>query len=70
MSGREEMLRAGPVCLKIADGELRYLRVGGKEVIRRVYHAVRDKGWDTPMPVFKRMEIDKGSDHFEIRMEA
>ena len=70
MNGREEILRAGPVCLKIADGELRYLRVGGKEVIRRVYHAVRDKGWDTPMPVFKRMEIDKGSDHFEIRMEA
>ena len=70
MSAGEETLCAGPISLKLRDGELRYLHVGGKEVIRRAYYAVREKSWDTPMPTFKRTEIAKGSDHFEVRMEA
>src|SRR5258708_2214068 len=44
-----EFLRAGPVRLKFADGELRYLRVGDKEIIRRIYFAVRAGNWDTAM---------------------
>src|SRR4051794_3324508 len=33
-------LRAGPITLKFQDGQLRYLRVGEKEMIRRIYFGV------------------------------
>lgn len=65
-----KVLRAGPVQVKFADGELRYLRVGEKEIIRRVYFAVRDATWDTPMPAFSRADIAQGEDCFEISLEA
>jgi len=64
------VLRAGPVRMKFADGELRYLRVGDKEIIRRIYYAVRVASWDTPMPKFSRVVIDAKEDSFDIRMDA
>jgi len=63
-------LRAGPIRCKFQDGELRYLRVGRKEIVRRVYFAVRDRRWDTVMPRFSRAEVRKGDRAFEIRLEA
>ncbi|MDB5174838.1 MAG: hypothetical protein JWN51_3611, partial [Phycisphaerales bacterium] len=65
-----EYLHAGPVRLKFADGELRYLRVGDKEIIRRIYFAVRDGNWATAMPRFTQMEVEKADDHFTIRLAA
>jgi hypothetical protein len=40
-------LQAGPLSLEYEDGELRYVRLGGREVIRRWYVAVRDRNWGT-----------------------
>ena len=40
-------LRAGPVSLFLDGIDLRYLRIGGTELVRRVYTAVRDVDWDT-----------------------
>jgi hypothetical protein len=65
-----KVLCAGPVRMKFADGELRYLRVGDKEIIRRIYYAVRVASWDTPMPKFSRVEIDAEENRFDIRMDA
>jgi len=39
------LLHAGPITVKLEDGELRYLYVGQKEIVRRVYFAVRDGQW-------------------------
>jgi hypothetical protein len=36
-------LRAGPLSLRYETGDLRYLRLGELEVIRRIYVAVRDR---------------------------
>jgi hypothetical protein len=33
---------AGPLRLTLVNGELRYLQVGGVEILRRVYIAMRD----------------------------
>jgi hypothetical protein len=44
---KRQSLRAGPLGLEYEDGELRYLRLGGREVIRRWYVAVRDRNWAT-----------------------
>ena len=65
-----EYVNAGPISLKFQDGELRYLRVGGKEIVRRIYFAVRDTRWDTAMPKFSKLDIQTDKDRFEISMEA
>jgi hypothetical protein len=40
-------LRAGPLSLIYEAGDLRYLRLGEREVVRRIYAAVRDRNWGT-----------------------
>jgi len=63
-------LTAGPIRMKYVDGELRYLYVGEKEIVRRIYFAVRDLRFDTTMPVFTRSTVTPGKDHFTIHLEA
>jgi hypothetical protein len=65
-----ETLTAGPIRMKFQDGELRYLYVGQKEIVRRIYFAVRDEKWQTPMPTFSRVDVEKQADHFRIGLEA
>ena len=69
-AGVVEHLEAGPVRLKFQDGELRYLRVGGREIVRRVYFAVRDRRWDTVMPAFERVEVNRHDGGFTIDLSA
>ena len=69
-TGVAEQLRAGPIRMNFVDGELRYLHVGNKEIIRRIYFAVRDGQWDTPISRFERLDIDKGTDQFTVTMQA
>src|SRR6202035_2486754 len=63
-------LQAGPIRLKLQDGQLRYLRVGDKEIVRRIYFGVRDGNWATAMPTYTLMKIDNAGDHFTIQMAA
>jgi hypothetical protein len=63
-------LHAGPIAVKLEDGELRYLYVGQKEIIRRVYFAVRDGQWNTAMPKFTSMTVDDQGDHFVVALSA
>jgi hypothetical protein len=64
-------LHAGPITLKFEDGELRYLRVGDREIVRRIYFGVREaKFAATDMPTFSEMRIDASDDHFVIHLAA
>jgi outer membrane protein assembly factor BamB len=63
-------LRAGPVRVKFQDGELRYLCVGNREIVRRIYFAVRDERYDTVMPVFSEVAVEAAVDSFTIRLAA
>jgi hypothetical protein len=63
-------LRAGPVQAKFQDGELRYLCVGDREIVRRIYFAVRDERYDTVMPEFREATVEAGADSFTIRLDA
>jgi hypothetical protein len=65
-----EHLSAGPVRLKFQDGELRYLYVGNREIVRRIYFAVRDRHWDTVMPTFEQIKIRQTGKSFTIHLEA
>ena len=39
------VLRAGPISVELDNGQLRYLKVNGIEVLRAVGFLVRDENW-------------------------
>jgi hypothetical protein len=51
-------------------GALRYITVGGREVVRGVYAAVRDRDWGTVPPRFTRYEVDDDGRSFAVRFTA
>lgn len=59
-------LRAGPLTLEYEDGDLRYIRLGDREVVRRWYVAVRDRDWGTVPGHLSGENIEIESDHFRI----
>jgi hypothetical protein len=65
-----QILHAGPISLKFQDGELRYLRVGDREIIRRIYFSVREGDFATEMPKFSEMRVEPAADHFAIHLAA
>jgi len=65
-----DYLRAGPIRVKFQDGELRYPQVGDKEIVRRIYFALRDARFDTIMPDFHSIKVRKRKDSFDISIAA
>jgi hypothetical protein len=63
-------LRAGPVTVVLEGGDLRYVTVGGVEVVRRLYVGVRNRNWATIEPRYARYEVDEGPDRFAVRFTA
>jgi D-apionolactonase len=61
-------LRAGPLSAVLENGDLRYIRLGDVEVVRRLYMAVRDQNWATIEPVYKEFTVHDGGDHFRVDM--
>jgi hypothetical protein len=55
---------------RFCNGELRYLRVGELEVVRRVHVAVRDTGWGTVPPVISGVRLDCGGQGFQAEYHA
>ncbi|MGE3267518.1 MAG: hypothetical protein AB7P40_02145 [Chloroflexota bacterium] len=52
-------LQAGPLSMVLEDGDLRYVRYGDIEVLRRVYVAVRDAAWGTPPMAVSDFQIER-----------
>lgn len=63
-------LRAGPLALLFQNGDLRYVRLGQQEILRRVYIAVRDHNWDTIPLALSNLQIEDDGDAFRIRYDA
>jgi len=63
-------LRAGPLSLMFEDGDLRYVRFGNQEIIRRVYVAIRDHNWDTILPKLSNLQIDIADEKFKITYDV
>ena len=59
-------LRAGPVSLIFEDGSIRYLRLGEREIVRRIYAAVRDHEWRTVPGKIRDLKIERAEDSFRI----
>ncbi|NPV07606.1 MAG: hypothetical protein HPY83_06545 [Anaerolineae bacterium] len=64
--------RAGPLSLYFdpTSGDIRHLRLGDREVLRRVYVAVRDRHWGTILPTVTGMHVEEGESMFSLRFLA
>jgi hypothetical protein len=63
-------LRAGPLSLIYEAGDLRYIRLGQREIVRRIYVAVRDRNWGTVPAVLSNVRIERAADAFQISYDA
>ncbi|MFO7919086.1 MAG: hypothetical protein R6V13_13535 [Anaerolineae bacterium] len=68
---RRQRLRAGPLTLLFEEdatmgGALRYVKLGDREILRRVYVAVRDRHWGTVPSTLSDVEMNVKEDTFHI----
>lgn len=63
-------LRAGPLSLFYEEGDLRYIKWGEHEVIRRVHVTVRDSIWNTLGSRLTNIELQVEEDSFRITYDA
>ena len=63
-------LRAGPLTAELENADLRYVKIGDIEIVRRLYFAVRDRDWGTVEPVYTRFDVDDRGDSFRVDIEA
>ena len=63
-------LQAGPLSVLFEDGGLRYIRYGDREVVRRIYVAVRDRNWGTVLPLLSNLKIERTADTFQITYDC
>lgn len=51
-------------------GDLRYITFRKREVVRRVYAAVRDRNWGTILGTLANLKIDSGRDFFNVSYDS
>ena len=66
----QTQLRAGPLSMIFEAGDLRYIRLGDQEILRRVYVAVRDHNWDTVLPRLSNVQIERDGDVFRVTYDV
>lgn len=64
------VLRAGPVSMLLDGVDLRYLKIGGTELVRRVYSAVRDEDWDTVPGVVSGLTLEEREGAFRLEFDV
>jgi len=61
------ILRAGPLSLSFVDGEIRDIRLGNREVLRRVYVALRDRNWRRIPATLHDLRKTIGPESFDLQ---
>jgi hypothetical protein len=64
------LLRAGPLSLVWENGDLRTIKLGDREVLRRIYVAIRDRNWGTVPPVLSNLMMDVHEASFRISFDV
>jgi D-apionolactonase len=67
---RPKTLRAGPLTVELENGNLRYLRYQGVEVLRAVAFLVRDGNWATYGAAIDNLKVGQGPDNFTVGYDA
>lgn len=68
--GSTQLLEAGPLTLAWCDGQVRYIRYGDREIIRRIYVAIRDVSWKTIPGVIEDLSVEPVGDGFVARWDS
>lgn len=63
-------LSAGPLSAAFDNGALRYVRIGGIEVLRGIAFLLRDENWGTLTPVIDGLRIDEETGAFRVSYRA
>jgi hypothetical protein len=63
-------LTAGPMSVELDNGQLRYLKVNGVEVLRAVAFLVRDENWGTYVPALSDLKVEQRKDGFLVSYHA
>lgn len=63
-------LRAGPLTMIYENGDLRYVKLGEKEIVRRLYVAIRDRNWGTAANVLSNVQMHIEKDAFQISYDC
>src|SRR5215470_5738562 len=64
------VLAAGPLTAELDNGNLRYLKVGGVEVLRSLSYLVRDENWGTYIPTLSGLKVEQRADSFSVSYSA
>ena len=64
------MLQAGPLTLTFHNGDLRYIKLGKLEILRRIYVAVRDPHWGTVPAEITNISHKVKENSFQISYDA
>jgi len=67
---RRTLFRAGPLSALWEGGDLRGVRLGNVEILRRVYVSARDENWDTIPARLTNVSADVRDDRFIITYDA
>lgn len=59
-------LQAGPLRCQYEAGYLRYISLGGEEILRMIYPAVRDHNWGTVQPEITEEKLEHSDQGFDI----
>jgi hypothetical protein len=63
-------LRSGALVAQLESIDLRYVEIGGSEVVRRLFVAVRDAAWGTIPPAISGLEVEADGAGFRVSFEA
>jgi hypothetical protein len=64
------VLKAGPLTAEFDNGNLRYLKVAGVEVLRALAYLVRDENWGTYIPAISNLKVEQRQDGFSVKYHA
>lgn len=67
---QQRLLRAGPLTAILEDGNLRYIRFNGVEVVRAINYLARDGAWATYQARLSNLLVTEEHDLFEVSYDA
>jgi hypothetical protein len=67
---RVRVLRVGSLELELDGVDVTRVRWGSTELVNRIYMSVRDRNWDTVLPVVSDLKIQRGEGRVTVRFTA
>ncbi|MBC7832034.1 MAG: hypothetical protein H7Y62_08455, partial [Hyphomicrobium sp.] len=68
--GETTTLSAGALEATLDSGNLRYIKVGGKEALRAIAFLARDRDWGTYSPEISNLDIHTSAERFTVTYDA